>query len=83
MNPGGLVLVAIGGLALCQIFGGNALKRLRILPSNAGTAPTPAQPGPYGQLVGPNGQPTYPVGPPDAPNYPTPQLTPAARTLAG
>jgi hypothetical protein len=30
MNAGGLVLITIGVVALCQIFGGDALKRLKV-----------------------------------------------------
>jgi hypothetical protein len=31
MNPGGLVLISIGVVALCQIFGGQALQRLKVI----------------------------------------------------
>ncbi|HEY3923797.1 MAG TPA: diguanylate cyclase [Acidothermaceae bacterium] len=40
MNPGGLVLIAVAVIAGAQLFAGNALQRLRILPSTAGQTPT-------------------------------------------
>lgn len=33
MNPAGLVITGLGVLALCQIFGGQALQRLKVIPS--------------------------------------------------
>ena len=33
MNPAGLILVAVGVLIICQVTGGQALQRLRVLPS--------------------------------------------------
>ena len=62
MNPGGLVLIGFGVLGLCQLFGGDVLKRLRILPDTAGSAPAksstpatpPAQNPDYGSGAGPD-----------------------------
>lgn len=31
MNLGGLVILLMGGLVLCQVIGGDALRRLRVL----------------------------------------------------
>jgi hypothetical protein len=31
MNAGGLVMIAIGTVALCQLFGGQALQRLKVI----------------------------------------------------
>lgn len=76
MNPGGLVLIGLGALALCQLFGGNLLGRLNLVkPSTPSTsqATPPAQNPTYGNdgpdlpappLLGPGGKPpTAPTSP--------------------
>ena len=47
MNPGGIVVVIVGIWLGCQVFAGDALERLGIIPANASTlnAPAPSAPG--------------------------------------
>lgn len=33
MNPGGIVIALLGVLIGCQVFGGKALERLKVIPS--------------------------------------------------
>jgi hypothetical protein len=44
MNPGGLVLIVFSIIGISQLFAGNALERLKILPSTAGQTPTTTPP---------------------------------------
>lgn len=59
MNPGGLVLMAFAVIAGAQLFAGDALQRLRILPSTAGQTPSSTSP----PTTGAPGSPSTPVGP--------------------
>ena len=60
MNPGGLVLMVFAVIAGAQLFAGQALQRLRILPSTAGQTPTtgasssPSTTAPPGVTVAPS-----------------------------
>lgn len=45
MNPRGYVLVIAGAWVLCQVFGGNALQRLKIIPEEAAEGPRTLAPG--------------------------------------
>lgn len=59
MNPGGLVLIVFSIIGISQLFAGNALERLKILPSTAGQAPSSTSP----LTTGAPGSPSSPVGP--------------------
>lgn len=63
MNPRGYVLVIAGIWVICQVFGGNALQRLKIIPEeSAAPAPPVVPPGPPGVPPGPGSVPTIPPG---------------------
>ena len=52
MNPGGLVLMTFAVIGISQLFWGDALKRLKILPATAGQTPTTYPAGTTPQIPG-------------------------------